>query len=455
MNKKTPISIQDSIKRITNFDEVALGYLEEEALLEADRCLDCRNAPCIAGCPVNINIPGFIREILNKDINQAYQVISEANLLPGVCGRVCPQETQCEAVCVRGKKGEAVAIGRLERYVGDHATQKTQLNKGAYNGKVAVVGSGPAGLACSGVLGHLGYEVDVFESMHALGGVLRYGIPEFRLPKRIVDEEIDNLKAMGIRFHPSTVIGKSITIDELFEMKYDSIFVGAGAGLPKFMGIPGENLNGVFSANEFLTRINLMKAHLDDYDTPLKKMKRIAVVGGGNVAMDAARSAKRLQTDEVYIIYRRGFSEMPARLEEVEHAKEENIKFLILTNPQQIIGDESGYVKAIECVEMELGEPDSSGRRSPVVKPNSQFLLEVDAVIMALGNFPNPLLASSTNALKTDRHGCLIVDDRLMTTYPGVFAGGDIVTDAATVILAMGAGKQAALSIHNYIQEKK
>ncbi|MGD9604607.1 MAG: NADPH-dependent glutamate synthase [Bacilli bacterium] len=454
-NKKTPMSVQDAVKRITNFDEVSLGYDDEEAIIEATRCLNCKNAPCIAGCPVNINIPGFIKKILNHDIDGAYHVISETNLLPGICGRVCPQESQCEAVCVRTKKGEAVAIGRLERYVGDHAKDKKLQIEEKRQDKVAVVGSGPAGLACSGVLGSLGYEVDVFESLHVAGGVLMYGIPEFRLPKTIVKEEIDNLKAMGIKFHPNTVIGKSITIDELFEMGYKAVFVGSGAGLPKFMGIPGENYNGVFSANEFLTRINLMKAYQNDYDTPLKQMKRIAVVGGGNVAMDAARSAKRLNTEEVYIIYRRGFSEMPARLEEVEHAKEEGIKFLILTNPKRIISDESGYVKGIECVEMILGEPDASGRRSPIVKPNSEFILDVDAVIMALGNYPNPLLASETPQLKTDKHGCLIVNDQFMTSYPGVFAGGDIVTGAATVILAMGAGKKAANAIHQYIQSKK
>lgn len=449
------MKLQDATQRITNFDEVALGYNDDEALLEAARCLSCRHAPCIKGCPVNINIPAFIKQILNHDIDNAYQVIAEANLLPGVCGRVCPQETQCEAVCVRGKKGEAVAIGRLERYVSDHASKKRQEINSKINKKVAIVGSGPAGLACSGVLGNLGYDVDVFESLHVTGGVLMYGIPEFRLPKAIVNEEIDNLKKMGIKFYPNMVIGKSLTIDELFKEGYQAVFVGSGAGLPKFMGIPGENLNGVFSANEFLSRINLMKAHLDSFDTPLKTMRKIAVVGGGNVAMDAARCAKRLNSEEVYIIYRRSFSEMPARLEEVEHAKEEGINFLILTNPLQIIGDDKAYVKAIECVEMILGEPDASGRRSPIIKPGSNFLLEVDAVIMALGNYPNPLLAAATPQLKTDRRGCLIVDSQNMTTYPGVFAGGDIVTGAATVILAMGAGKQAALNIHQYLQTQK
>ena len=453
MNKKTPISLQDAVLRITNFNEVALGYSHEEALLEASRCLDCRHAPCITGCPVNINIPGFIKQILENDIEEAYQVIAKTNLLPGICGRVCPQETQCEAVCVRGKKGEAVAIGRLERYVGDYAKQKKQTVNNKNGLKIAIVGSGPAGLACSGVLGSLGYDVDVFESLHVLGGVLSYGIPEFRLPKAIVQEEIDNLKTMGIKFLPNTVIGKSLSIEELFDSGYQAVFVGSGAGLPKFMGIPGENLNGVFSANEFLSRVNLMKAHQSDYDTPLKKMQKIAVVGGGNVAMDAARCAKRLNSQEVYIIYRRSFSEMPARLEEIEHAKEEGINFLLLTNPKQILGVD-GNVKGIECVEMILGEPDASGRRSPLVKPNSEFTLEVDAVIMALGNFPNPLLAAATPKLATDKHGCLIVDEHHMTTYPGVFAGGDIVTGAATVILAMGAGKDAALSIHQYLQDK-
>jgi glutamate synthase (NADPH/NADH) small chain len=455
MNKKTPMSIQDAVKRISNFEEVALGYTESEALLEASRCLNCKNAPCIKGCPVSINIPGFLSKIRSQDINGAYQIISEANLLPGVCGRVCPQETQCEAVCVRGIKGEAVAIGRLERFTADHVTKKG-LSFGSQNkGKVAIVGSGPAGLACSGVLGSLGYEVDVFEAMQTSGGVLIYGIPEFRLPKRIVREEIENLKKLGIKFQVDTVIGKTMTIADLFAKGYGAIFIGSGAGLPKFMDIPGENQNGVYSANEFLTRVNLMKAHQPDYDTPLKKMKKIAVVGGGNVAMDAARCAKRHQAEEVYIIYRRSFEEMPARAEEVEHAKEEGINFRILTNPIRVIGDESHNVKAIECVEMVLGEPDASGRRSPIVKPDSNFILDVDTVIMALGNFPNPLLAGATPELKTDRHGCLIVDDNLMTAIPGVFAGGDIVTGAATVILAMGAGKQAASAIDAYLNQKK
>jgi glutamate synthase (NADPH/NADH) small chain len=455
MNKKTPMSIQDAVKRISNFEEVALGYTESEALLEASRCLNCKNAPCIKGCPVSINIPGFLSKIRNQDINGAYQIISEANLLPGVCGRVCPQETQCEAVCVRGIKGEAVAIGRLERFTADHVTKKELSFAHQIKDKVAIVGSGPAGLACSGVLGSLGYEVEVFEAMQTSGGVLMYGIPEFRLPKRIVREEIENLEKLGIKFQVDTVIGKTMTINDLFEKGYGAIFIGSGAGLPKFMDIPGENQNGVYSANEFLTRVNLMKAHQPDYDTPLKKMKKIAVVGGGNVAMDAARCAKRLQAEEVYIIYRRSFEEMPARAEEVEHAKEEGINFRILTNPVRVIGDESHNVKAIECVEMVLGEPDASGRRSPIVKPDSNFILDVDTVIMALGNFPNPLLAGATPELKTDRHGCLIVDDNLMTTIPGVFAGGDIVTGAATVILAMGAGKQAALAIAAYLNQKK
>ncbi len=448
------MSIQDAVKRITNFEEVALGYTENEALLEASRCLSCKSAPCIKGCPVSINIPGFINKLRNHDINGAYQIITEANLLPGVCGRVCPQETQCEAVCVRGIKGEAVAIGRLERFTADHVTKKELNFLKPTKGKVAIVGSGPAGLACSGVLGSLGYEVDVFEAMQTAGGVLIYGIPEFRLPKQIVRGEIDNLKKLGIKFHVDTVIGKTLTIDDLFENGYGAIFIGSGAGLPKFMDIPGENQNGVYSANEFLTRVNLMKANQPDYDTPLKRMKKIAVVGGGNVAMDAARCAKRLQAEEVYIIYRRSFEEMPARLEEVEHAQEEGINFRILTNPVRVIGDEAHNVKGIECVEMVLGEPDGSGRRSPIVKPDSNFVLEVDTVIMALGNFPNPLLAGATPNLKTDRHGCLIIDANLMTTIPGVFAGGDIVTGAATVILAMGAGKQAAFAIDAYLKSR-
>ena len=452
MNQKVVMQLQDEKERIKNFEEVALGYSFEEAVKEASRCLECRNAPCISGCPVSIDIPAFIKKIKLQDINKAFEIITDANLLPGICGRVCPQESQCEAVCVRGKKGEAVAIGRLERFVADHSEVKKELVP-ITNAKIAVVGSGPAGLACAGVLGQKGYEVHIFEALHVAGGVLMYGIPEFRLPKRIVKSEIENLKNIGIKFHLNTVIGKTKTIDDLFEDDFKAVFVGSGAGLPKFMGIEGENLNGVYSANEFLTRVNLMKAYLKEYDTPIKKMKRVVVVGGGNVAMDAARCAKRLDVDEVYIVYRRGFEEMPARHEEIEHAKEEGIIFKILTNPIRVKGDEKNSVIGVECVEMELGEADSSGRRSPVEKQDSNFVIEADTLIMALGNYPNPLIASTTPELKSDRRGCLIVNEELMTSKPNVYAGGDVVTGAATVILAMGAGKKAAYEIDRFLSK--
>lgn len=454
MNKKTVMKVQDPALRIGNFDEVAYGYQLEEAITEANRCLHCKHAPCISGCPVNINIPGFIQEIKNNDLTKAYEIIMAANCLPGICGRVCPQETQCEAKCVRGVKGEPVAIGRLERFVSDHVfaekNNKTNVNK---KPPVAIVGSGPAGLACGGVLTNLGYSVHIFEALHVCGGVLMYGIPEFRLPKRIVKQEINNLRNRGINFHLNTVIGKTKTIDELFEEGYQAIFIGSGAGLPKFMGLDGENLNGVYSANEFLTRINLMQAHREEYDTPIKEMKKVVVVGGGNVAMDAARCAKRLNVQEVAIVYRRDFAEMPARLEEIEHAKEEGIVFKTLTNPVKIIGNDARNIIGVECVKMCLGEADSSGRRSPIEVPGSNFIIEADTVIMAIGNYPNPLLFAATPDLKTDKRGCLIVDENLMTSKAGVFAGGDAVTGAATVILAMGAGKKAAYAIDQYLKD--
>jgi len=452
MNKKVEMREQNPQIRITNFDEVALGYTIDDAVSEASRCLQCKHQPCVSGCPVNIDIPRFIKEINLKNIDQAYKIIGESNLLPGVCGRVCPQESQCEAKCVRGIKGESVAIGRLERFVSDNS-KSTKEEVNATKQKIAIVGSGPAGLACSGVLGQLGYDVHVFEALHIAGGVLMYGIPEFRLPKKIVQEEIDNLKKIGIKFHLNTVIGQTLSIDDLFEDDYKAIFIGSGAGLPRFMNIEGETLNGVFSANEFLTRVNLMKASQSGYDTPIKKMKKIVVVGGGNVAMDSARCAKRLDVEEVYIVYRRGIEEMPARLEEVHHAKEEGIVFKVLNNPVKILGDENMNVKGVECIEMELGSPDSSGRRRPIEKEGSNFIIEADAVIMALGNHPNPLLTSVTKELKIDKRGCLIVNEDSMTSKQAVYAGGDAVTGAATVIQAMGAGKEAALKIDEYLSK--
>ncbi|HHZ18001.1 MAG TPA: NADPH-dependent glutamate synthase [Acholeplasmataceae bacterium] len=438
-------------ERIKSFSEVALGYEESEARAEAERCLQCKNAPCIKGCPVNINIPAFIREVKNGELQEAYRIITEANLLPGICGRVCPQETQCEAVCVRGIKGEPIAIGRLERFVSD-ANTEAETEVAAESGhRIAIVGSGPAGLTCAGIARRLGHKVCVYEALHKAGGVLTYGIPEFRMPKAIVEREIAKLENMGVEFRFNAVIGKTFTLAELLQ-EYDAVFIGTGAGLPKFMGIPGENLNGVFFANEFLTRVNLMQAGREGYDTPLRPVKNAIVVGGGNVAMDAARVARRLGA-EVTIVYRRGREEMPARREEVEHAVEEGIEMLLLTNPTKIIG-EGGFVKAIECVRMELGEPDASGRRRPVVVAGSEFSLSADTVIIAIGNHPNPLLREETPGLKTDGRGCLIVDERLMTSVPGVFAGGDVVTGAATVILAMEAGKKAAYEIDRYIRNK-
>ena len=445
--------------RNKNFMEVALGYTEAQAIDEAQRCLQCKNPKCMGGCPVHIHIPEFIALVAEGKFEEAYQVISKSSSLPAVCGRVCPQETQCEGLCVRGIKGEPVAIGRLERFVADWHNENSTLppEKPKSNGhKVAVIGSGPAGLTCAGDLAKLGYEVTIFEALHLAGGVLVYGIPEFRLPKSIVQKEIDNLIALGVRIETNMVIGRVISIDELIEnYGYEAIFIGSGAGLPKFMNIPGENLKGVFSANEMLTRVNLMKAYLPGSKTPIKKSMNVAVVGGGNVAMDAARCAKRLGAENVYIVYRRGFDELPARREEVEHAMEEGIIFKLLTNPTELIGDETGTVCAMKCVEMELGEPDQSGRRRPVVKPNSELTLEVDCVIMSLGTSPNPLIKSTTSGLDTESWGGIIVNEHAQTSKEGVYAGGDAVTGAATVILAMGAGKTAANGIDNYLKSKK
>lgn len=455
---KVPMPTQDGNVRRNNFDEVALGYTKEMAMEEAQRCLHCPTKPCISGCPVAVNIPDFIEEVKNGEFEKAYQIIRQTSSLPAVCGRVCPQETQCESKCVRGVKGEAVAIGRLERFVADWHREhvKDEAVKPASNGhKVAVVGAGPAGLTCAGDLAKLGYQVSVFEALHVAGGVLMYGIPEFRLPKAIVQNEIDGLKQMGVDIETNMVIGRSESVDDLFEAGYESVFIGSGAGLPNFMNMPGENLKGVYSANEFLTRCNLMKAYKEDVDTPIQHPKRAVIVGGGNVAMDAARCAKRLGVEEVTIVYRRSMEELPARREEVEHAQEEGIIFRLLTNPVRVLGDENGWVKGMECVSMELGEPDESGRRRPVEIKDSNFVLDVDCMIMAIGTSPNPLIRSTTEGLETNRKGCLIADDNGATTREGVFAGGDAVTGAATVILAMGAGKTAAKAMDAYIQNKK
>jgi len=454
---KTPMPEQEPLVRNKNFGEVALGYTPEMAVKEANRCLNCKNKPCVSGCPVNVAIPDFISLVAKGDFDGAYEVISKTNSLPAVCGRVCPQERQCEGKCVRGIKGESVGIGRLERFVADwHLKNKGEnTQKSEPKGKkVAVIGAGPAGLTCAGDLAKMGYRVTVFEAFHTAGGVLVYGIPEFRLPKSIVAEEIEGLKNLGVEIMVDMVIGKVLSIDEIIDMGYEAVFIGSGAGLPMFMGIEGEDAVGVYSANEYLTRINLMKAYRDDYATPIKKFNSIAVVGGGNVAMDAARCAKRMGAEHVYIIYRRGEEEMPARKEEIHHAKEEEIEFKLLSNPVRILSDEKGFVSGIECVKMQLGEPDASGRRSPETIPDSNFVLEVDSVIMALGTTPNPLLRKTTAGLETNKRGCFVVDETMQTSKEGVFAGGDAVTGAATVILAMGAGKTAAKSIDEYLKNK-
>ena len=457
---KNPIPEQEPLVRNKNFDEVALGYTEEIAIDEAKRCLNCRQHPCVNGCPVNVRIPEFIAKVAEGEFEEAYKIITSTNSLPAVCGRVCPQEHQCEGKCVRGIKGESVGIGRLERFVADwhaaHADPNAKVEKPVSNGhRVAVVGSGPAGLTCAGDLARMGYEVTVYELFHKAGGVLVYGIPEFRLPKAIVAREVAALEEMGVKIVTDAVIGRAISIDELLtEEGFEAVFLGSGAGLPRFLGIPGENLLGVYSANEFLTRINLMKAYREDYDTPIKHHKCVAVVGAGNVAMDAARCAKRLGAEHVYVVYRRGMEEVPARKEEVHHAQEEEVEFKLLTNPVRVIGDEKGYVTGIECIKMELGEPDEKGRRRPMPVDGSNFVLEVDAMIDALGTSPNPLLRMTTPGLEADKHGCLIADEKGKTTHEGVFAGGDAVTGAATVILAMGAGKTAATAIDEYIKNK-
>ena len=455
--KKVPMPEQDPQVRARNFQEVTLGYTEEMAVEEAGRCLNCKNPKCVEGCPVNVRIPEFIAKVRERDFKAAYEIITSTNALPALSGRVCPQETQCESKCVRGIKGEPVAIGRLERFVADWYRENVNAmpEKAASNGiKVAVVGSGPAGLTCASDLAKKGYQVSVFEALHTAGGVLVYGIPEFRLPKAIVANEVTKLQAQGVEVMTNMVIGRVLTIDELFEMGYKAVFVGSGAGLPMFMGIPGESLKGVLSANEYLTRTNLMKAYNNDSDTPVIQSKAVAVVGGGNVAMDAARCAMRLGAEHVYVVYRRGEAEMPARLEEQHHAKEEGIEFKTLTNPVEIVADETGRVCGMKCVKMELGAPDASGRRRPIVVPGSEFMLDVDTVIMSLGTSPNPLIRSTTPGLETNRKGCLIVNEDAMTTRDGVFAGGDAVTGAATVILAMGAGKKGAEAIDKFLSAK-
>ena len=454
--KKVPVREQAPEVRAKNFDEVCLGYNIEEAMTEASRCLHCKNAKCVSGCPVGIDIPGFIDKVKDGDIAAAYQVIGKYSALPAICGRVCPQESQCEAQCIRGIKGEAVSIGKLERFVADWAKEngvKPEKSAESTGKKVAVIGSGPSGLTCAGELAKAGVDVTIFEALHEAGGVLVYGIPEFRLPKeRVVKPEIENVKSLGVKIETNVVIGKSVTIDQLLDEEgFDAVFIGSGAGLPKFMGIPGENANGVFSANEYLTRSNLMKAFDDSYDTPIAAGKKVAVVGGGNVAMDAARTALRLGAD-VTIIYRRSEEELPARVEEVHHAKEEGIHFALLTNPKEILVDENGWVNGIRCVEMELGAPDASGRRSPVEKEGSEFDIEVDTVIMSLGTSPNPLISSTTEGLEVNRRRCIVAEEESgETSKAGVYAGGDVVTGAATVILAMGAGKKAAKGILAYL----
>ena len=456
---RVPVREQDPKVRATNFDEVCLGYNMEEAMEEASRCINCKNAKCIQGCPVSINIPAFVNAVKEGKITEAADIIAESSALPAICGRVCPQETQCEGKCIRGIKGDPISIGKLERFVADYSREHGYVPKKpeTTNGKkVAIIGSGPAGLTCAGDLAKLGYEVTIFEALHEPGGVLTYGIPEFRLPKdEVVQKEIDNVRKLGVKIECNVVIGKSVTIDQLMEEEgFEAVFIGSGAGLPKFMGIPGENAVGVFSANEFLTRNNLMKAFRDDYDTPIFRGTKVAVVGGGNVAMDAARTALRLGAT-TYIVYRRSEAELPARVEEVHHAKEEGIIFNLLTNPTEILEDEKGWVKGMKCVRMELGEPDASGRRRPVVIPDSEFTLDVDTVIMALGTSPNPLISSTTEGLETNKWKCIVAEETNgQTSKNGVFAGGDAVTGAATVILAMEAGKAGAKGIHEYLSNK-
>ena len=456
--RKNPMPSQDPKVRRRNFEEVALGYSEEVAIDEATRCLNCKNPPCVSGCPVGIDIPGFIQKVKIGEYEQAYRIITDASSLPAVCGRVCPQEAQCEGKCVRGIKGEPVGIGRLERFAADyHNANATEAPaKAPRNGhKVAVIGSGPAGLTCAGDLAKKGYDVTVFEALHTAGGVLVYGIPEFRLPKAIVAKEIETLKALGVRIEVNTVVGKTVSIEELMrEDGFEAVFIGSGAGLPRFMNIPGENLKGVYSANEFLTRVNLMKAYRQDSATPVQRSARTVVVGGGNVAMDAARCAMRLGAESVTVVYRRSMEELPARREEVEHAMEEGIEFRLLTNPTEIVGDENGFVRGIRCVRMELGEPDASGRRSPVEIPDSEITIDCDCVIMSIGTSPNPLIKSATDGLEVNRRGGIVVEEKTgKTSLDGVYAGGDAVTGAATVILAMGAGKTAAKAIHEALSK--
>ena len=458
MMKRVPVREQEPQVRAKNFDEVCLGYNDEEAMAEASRCLNCKNAMCVKGCPVAIDIPAFIHEVKEGNFAEAYKIISKSSALPAVCGRVCPQETQCEGKCIRGIKGEPVAIGKLERFVADWARENgisPEAPTEKKGKKVAVIGSGPSGLTCAGDLAKMGYDVTIFEALHKAGGVLVYGIPEFRLPKEtVVQAEVDNVKKLGVKIETNTVVGKAVRIDELMEEGFEAVFIGSGAGLPRFMGIPGENANGVFSANEYLTRSNLMKAFVEDYDTPIKAGKKVAVVGGGNVAMDAARTALRLGA-EVHIVYRRSEEELPARVEEVHHAKEEGIIFDLLTNPTEILVDEKGWVKGMKCIRMELGEPDESGRRSPVEIEGSEFEMELDTVIMSLGTSPNPLISSTTEGLDINRRKCIVADETNgQTSKIGVFAGGDAVTGAATVILAMGAGKAAAKGIDEYLSNK-
>ncbi|MCI8899007.1 MAG: NADPH-dependent glutamate synthase [Lachnospiraceae bacterium] len=456
---KVPVREQEAAARAKNFDEVCLGYNKEEAMEEAVRCINCKNAQCIKGCPVAIDIPAFVEQVKLGNIEEAYQIISRSSALPAVCGRVCPQESQCEGKCIRGIKGDPVSIGKLERFVADWAREngiKPEPAKEKNGRKVAVIGSGPAGLTCAGDLAKLGYDVTIFEALHEAGGVLVYGIPEFRLPKEdVVAKEIANVESLGVKIEKNVIIGKSITIDELIEEEgFEAVFIGSGAGLPKFMGIPGENANGVFSANEYLTRSNLMKAFDEDSNTPIMRGKKVAVVGGGNVAMDAARTALRLGA-EVHIVYRRSEEELPARVEEVLHAKEEGIIFDLLTNPTEILEDENNWVRGMKCIRMELGEPDASGRRRPVEVPDSEFEMELDTVIMSLGTSPNPLISSTTEGLETNKWKCIVADEEFgRTSKEGVFAGGDAVTGAATVILAMGAGKAAAKGIHEYLINK-